>query len=164
MRKIRNMKNLVDYFALKEKTISVMESCTGGRICNEITNIPGASDVIKFGAVTYSNEYKIKMGVKSKTINKYSVYSMQVAEEMSRVIANYADANYGIGVTGKLNMLDKRNYRSSDTNNSTAYLSIYDRDNDKYYQKTIKVESDSRIINKKKVVKAILKSFNDILD
>ena len=46
------------------KTISTMESCTGGALVNEITNIPGASEVIMFSAVTYSNEYKIKMGVK----------------------------------------------------------------------------------------------------
>lgn len=43
-----------------------MESCTGGALVNAITNIPGASEVLKFSAVTYSNEYKIKLGVDSK--------------------------------------------------------------------------------------------------
>ena len=38
------------------KTISTMESCTGGRVASEITNISGASDILKFSAVTYSSE------------------------------------------------------------------------------------------------------------
>ncbi len=60
------------------KTISTMESCTGGRVASEITNISGASDILKFSAVTYSSEYKIKMGVLSETIEKYTVYSPNV--------------------------------------------------------------------------------------
>ena len=52
------------------KTIATMESCTGGAVANEITNIPGASEILKFSAVTYSNEYKIKMGVSEDIINE----------------------------------------------------------------------------------------------
>ena len=58
-----------------------MESCTGGGMANAITNIAGSSDVLKFSAVTYSNEFKIKMGVNKSTIDKFSVYSMEVARE-----------------------------------------------------------------------------------
>lgn len=45
-----------------------MESCTGGGVANAITNIEGSSRVFMFGAVTYSNEYKIKMGVNRNII------------------------------------------------------------------------------------------------
>ncbi len=71
--------------------IATMESCTGGGVANAITNIPGASEVLKFSAVTYSNEYKIKMGVNKSIINEYSVYSMEVADEMSKKISEFAN-------------------------------------------------------------------------
>ena len=53
--------NIVNKLIETEKTISTMESCTGGYIANCITNIPGASEILKFSAVTYSNEFKIKI-------------------------------------------------------------------------------------------------------
>ena len=61
----------VDKLIEKKKTIGTMESCTGGGIADAITSVEGASLVLKFSAVTYSNEYKIKMGVKEETIEKY---------------------------------------------------------------------------------------------
>ena len=54
------MKEIVEKLIKLNKTISTMESCTGGYVANGITNIPGASSVFMFGAITYSNEYKIK--------------------------------------------------------------------------------------------------------
>ena len=60
-----------------KKTISTMESCSGGALANAITNIPDASKIFRFGAVTYSNEYKIKMGVSKDIIDTYSVYSKE---------------------------------------------------------------------------------------
>ena len=68
------LKELVEKLLDLGKTISTMESCTGGGVANAITNIAGASEVLKFSAVTYSNEFKIKMGVSSEIIDKYSVY------------------------------------------------------------------------------------------
>lgn len=78
--------------------IGVMESCTGGAIANSITNIPGVSDVFKEGKITYSDESKIKAGVNKEIIKKYGVYSIEVAEEMSKKIKG----EVGIGVTGNL--------------------------------------------------------------
>ena len=66
-----------------------MESCTGGGVANAITNCEGASEILKFSAVTYSNEYKIKMGVSSEVIDKYTVYSMETADEMSKNITKF---------------------------------------------------------------------------
>ena len=56
-----NLREIIKILTEKNKTISTMESCTGGGVANAITNIEGASEVLKFSAVTYSNEYKIKM-------------------------------------------------------------------------------------------------------
>ena len=55
-----NMEEIIKKLTELSKTIATMESCTGGAVANSITNIEGASLVFKFGAVTYSNEYKIK--------------------------------------------------------------------------------------------------------
>ena len=82
------MKQIIDLLKEKNKTISTMESCTGGGVANAITNIEGASEVLRYSAVTYSNEYKIKMGVDEKVIDKYSVYSMETAIEMAKNISN----------------------------------------------------------------------------
>ena len=77
------MKREIEKLKQKNKTISTLESCTGGGVAIVITNLVGASVVLKFSAVTYSNEYKIKMGVSKDVINKYSVYSIETAREMS---------------------------------------------------------------------------------
>lgn len=138
-----------------------MESCTGGAIANEITNMEGASSVIKFSAVTYSNEYKIKMGVNAKTISKYTVYSKETANEMSKVITDFANSNYGIGITGKLNRVDKSNLYGED---NIVYISIYDKENDVYYNERLKVKSKNRKDNKSIVVNKVIDMIISILE
>lgn len=134
------------------KTISTMESCTGGGVANAITNVEGSSDVLKFSAVTYSNEFKIKMGVSGEVIDKYSVYSMETANEMSKNISLFTDSNYGVGITGKINRIDKNNLYGE---NNIIYISIYDRDNDKYYNKEVKAIAAIREENKRLIIKII---------
>jgi len=116
------METVVTKLKELKKTISTMESCTGGAVVNAITNIPGASEVIKFSAITYSNEYKIKMGVDKHTIDTYTVYSIQVANEMSKTISAFTNSDYGIGITGKLNKMDNNNPYGLD---NLVYISIY---------------------------------------
>ena len=122
-----------------------MESCTGGEIASTITNIEGASNVFEFSAVTYSNEYKIKLGVDSKIIDKYTVYSIETADEMSKVISNYTNSNYGVGITGKLSRPDINNPYGED---NLVFVSIYNKDNNKYYHKELKVDKITREENK----------------
>ena len=86
----------------QNKTISFMESCTGGFLANEITNVSGASNVLKVSVVTYSNKYKMKFGVTKNTLEKYTVYSMETAKEMAKNISDFAASSFGIGVTGEL--------------------------------------------------------------
>ena len=154
------MKQIVDKLKEKNKTISTMESCTGGGVANSITNIEGASEVLRFSAVTYSNKYKIKMGVSSDIIEKYSVYSIETAREMSKNISNFSNSNYGIGLTGKLNRADINNLYGSD---NTVYISIYDKDNDKYYDYDLLVTQTSREENKKIVIDFIKEKLLEIL-
>lgn len=160
MKKIKTMKSLVKYLIENNKKISTMESCTGGEIASTITNIEGASNVFEFSAVTYSNEYKIKMGVNKEVINKYSVYSIETANEMSKTISKYTNANYSIGVTGQLKRKDHNNKTNED---NKIYISIYNKDNDTYLGKIIIADKLTRKANKKKVVKTIIQMFNNIL-
>lgn len=154
------MKRIVEKLKEKSKTISTMESCTGGGVANSITNIEGASEVLKFSAVTYSNEFKIKMGVSSDIIDKYSVYSIETAMEMSKNISNFTNSNYGIGITGKLNRVDKSNLFGSD---NTVYISIYDKDNNKFYNYNINVDKKSRKENKELVINLVIEKMLEML-
>ncbi len=131
------------------KTLSCMESCTGGGLANQITNIDGASEVFKFSAVTYCNEYKVKMGVPEHIINMYGVYSIEVAREMAKAISKFSNSDYGIGVTGTLNCPDRENPSDSD---NTVYISIYDKDNNISLDSNINVTSNYREDNKNIVI------------
>jgi nicotinamide-nucleotide amidase len=95
----QKIKKILEVLRKRGWYIGVMESCTGGAMANCITNIPGASDVFKYGLVTYSDEAKIKAGVEEKIIKKFGVYSIETAEEMARKIVG----NVGVGITGKMN-------------------------------------------------------------
>lgn len=148
------MFDVVKILTQRKETIATMESCSGGAIVNSITNIPGASEVLKFSAVTYANEFKIKMGVLKETIDKYSVYSMAVAKEMSKNISLFANSTYGIGITGKINREDP--YNKSGENNK-IFISIYNKNNDSYNTFSLIAKDADRISNKDYIVEEIAK-------
>ena len=154
------MKEIIEKLTNLNKTISTMESCTGGGIANAITNIEGASEVFKFTAVTYSNEYKIKMGVDKNIIDEYSVYSMETANEMSKNISKLTNSNYGVGITGKLNRVDRFNPYGLD---NVVYISIYDKDNNKYYNSIVEAKLSTRKDNKELVINEVIKLLNEII-
>lgn len=154
------MKEIVELLIKKHKTIATMESCTGGFIASSITDIEGASEVLSFSAVTYSNEYKIKLGVSAKTIDTYSVYSMNVAREMAKNISEFAQSDYGIGITGKINRKDENNLFGDD---NKIFYSIYDKENDKFYDYTLKAIDDTRFNNKVMIKNEIAESLLNVL-
>ena len=66
-------------------TIGTVESATGGRIADKITNVSGSSDYFKGSVVAYSNEAKIDIvGVKKETVENYGTVSSQTAMEMAQ--------------------------------------------------------------------------------
>lgn len=154
------MKQIVEKLKENNKTISTMESCTGGGVANAITNIEGASEVLKFSAVTYSNIFKIKMGVSEDIIKTYSVYSIETAREMSKNISIFSNSNYGVGITGKLNRVDTNNLYGDD---NVVYVSIYDKDTDEYYDYNIKVLNKSRAENKDIVISLVKEKLLEII-
>ena len=93
------------------------------------------------------------MGINKKTIDKYTVYSKEVANEMSKCITDYTESDYGIGVTGKLNRVDKFNPYGED---NIVYISIYSKNKDKYYNATVECTESSRKDNKELVINTIV--------
>ena len=154
------MKEIIEILTKNNQTISTMESCTGGGVANAITNIEGASEVLKYSAVTYSNEFKIKMGVSPEVIDKYTVYSKEVADEMSKAISNFTNSDYGVGITGKLNRVDRFNPYGED---NIVYISIYNKNNNKFYNETIKCTKETRKDNKELVIYKIIECLKELI-
>jgi len=111
--------SIVKSLIKEEKTIVTMESCTGGGLANQITNIEGASEVLKESYVSYCNEAKIKFGVPKEVIKKYTVYSAETAEAMAKAASNNAKSNIGVGITGQLGRIDP--YNPGAKNNQVWY-------------------------------------------
>ena len=155
------MKEIIELLKKKGLTISTMESCTGGGVVNALTNVPGASEVLQFSAVTYSNEYKVKMGVSKEIIDKYSVYSIETAKEMALNISKFTNSSLGVGVTGKLYRVDENNLVGD---NNKVFISIYDSLNDEYFNKEIIVQDIPREKNKELIINTIKELLLDILN
>ena len=100
------------------------------------------------------------MGVSNDIIKTYTVYSIETAKEMSKSICDFADSDYGIGITGKLNRVDKNNLHGED---NIVYYSIYDRNNNMYYNNSIIVNKDSRSKNKDLVISLIMEKIISII-
>ncbi len=85
----------------KQITIAIAESCTGGLIASRLTDIPGSSAYMTLGAVTYSNEAKIKiLNVNKETIEQYGAVSQQVARQMAEGVRQIHQTDIGISTTG----------------------------------------------------------------
>ena len=83
------------------KTLSIAESLTGGLLSSRFTSISGASNYFKGSVVAYSSSIKENiLGVKPETIEKYSVVSSNVANEMALEIKKKLDTDYSISTTG----------------------------------------------------------------
>lgn len=77
------------------------ESCTGGLICGLLTEIPGSSDVVERGFVTYSNEAKADLlGVPSALIQEHGAVSEVVARAMAKGALQHSNAQIAVAVTG----------------------------------------------------------------
>ncbi len=90
-----------DFLRHKRWTLSIAESCTGGLICDRITDVSGSSDYFMGGIVTYSNESQSKyLGVPSNDIKNYGAVSPQVAKKMAQGIRKTFKTTFGLSTTG----------------------------------------------------------------
>jgi PncC family amidohydrolase len=82
-------------------TVSIAESCTGGLVCDRITDVPGSSDYFEGGMVNYSNESKEKhLGVPLDDIKRYGAVSSQVAKKMAQGVRKTFSTTFGLSTTG----------------------------------------------------------------
>jgi nicotinamide-nucleotide amidase len=89
------------YLGLRQATLAVAESCTGGMIAERITSVPGSSRSFLGGAVVYSNELKTAFaGVPPNLIVECGAVSREVAEALAFGIRRNTGATLGVGVTG----------------------------------------------------------------
>ena len=81
--------------------IATAESCTGGLIAATLTEVPGSSDVVDRGFVTYSNAAKIEMlGIRPATLKAFGAVSEEIAAEMAAGALARSRAAVAIAVTG----------------------------------------------------------------
>ncbi len=81
--------------------LATAESCTGGLIIGALTDIPGSSDVVDRGFVTYSNAAKVEMlGVSQETLDAHGAVSAETAGEMAAGALARSKASIALAVTG----------------------------------------------------------------
>ncbi len=81
--------------------IATAESCTGGMVAAALTDIPGSSDVVERGFVTYSNQSKIDLlGIKEITLETHGAVSEDIAQEMACGALARSQAGLSIAITG----------------------------------------------------------------
>lgn len=89
------------YLVMRQKTVAVAESCTGGLLSERLTRVPGSSNFFLGGVVCYSNEMKIKLaGVVAALIENNGAVSKPVAQALAEGIRKRAGASIGVGITG----------------------------------------------------------------
>jgi PncC family amidohydrolase len=85
----------------RKQTLALAESCTGGFIANQITNVPGASEIFLGGIVAYSNAVKQKfLGVRAEILKQHGAVSEAIAREMAAGARKKFGADFAIAVTG----------------------------------------------------------------
>lgn len=87
--------------AAQGKTLATAESCTGGKIAQMITSVPGASAYFKGSVVSYSNSAKTTvLGIEDDFIQKHEVVSAEVAVAMATKVKQLLQTDYAIATTG----------------------------------------------------------------
>jgi PncC family amidohydrolase len=85
----------------KGLTVSVAESCTGGRLVDRITDVPGSSDYFLGGVISYSNAAKEDLlGVERAVLASKGAVSREVALQMASGVRRRLRTDIGVGVTG----------------------------------------------------------------
>lgn len=151
------LREVLDKMTKEHHTLATMESCTGGGVSSVITNIPGASEVFHYGVVAYTNEYKVKMGVDPRIIDRFGVYSLETSKAMAKAICLLTGSDIGIGVSGNLN-LDL----PEEEKGGIVYFSIYQLVEKKFYSKVVTITKPKREESKKSIINVIIDTLHSI--
>jgi len=137
---------------LKERglTISVAESCTGGNICNLLTNFSGSSNYLERGVVVYSNAAKVELlNVDEDVITQQGAVSREVAVQMAEGVKSISGTDMGLSITGILGPTGG----SAEKPVGTVFIGLCDQ-TQCYVQKFN--FGDDRILNKQRATQAAL--------
>jgi nicotinamide-nucleotide amidase len=101
-RKGETIEQIVSYLLqMRDLTLAVAESCTGGLLAERITSLSGSSRYFLGGAVVYSNELKTQFAnVPKALIDQHGAVSREVAASMAEGIRKRCLSSYGVGITG----------------------------------------------------------------
>lgn len=95
---------LIQQFQNEDRFLALAESCTGGMLCERITAVPGASNMLLEGIVCYSNASKsMRLGVDPEIIEEHGAVSEETAIEMAKgayIVPNITDALSITGIAG----------------------------------------------------------------
>lgn len=93
--------SIVEFLKKNKLTVATAESCTGGMVAARLVNVPGVSDCLKVGYITYADKAKRKLlGVRKGLLKKKGAVSYEVAEEMAKGAALFSKADVTIATTG----------------------------------------------------------------
>ncbi len=97
-----SLEKVVGYLlSMGGSTLSVAESCTGGRVGWRLTRVPGSSDYFKGGVIAYSDDLKQRLlGIKAAVLKKHGAVSEETALMMARGVREKCATDYGLAITG----------------------------------------------------------------
>ena len=94
-------KKTINHLIIKNISISVAESCTGGQLSKYFTDYPGVSKIFNMGLITYSNNAKsMLLNISPAIINKYGAVSEKIAFLMTKNLSKYSKSKLCISTTG----------------------------------------------------------------
>src|SRR5713226_6669608 len=94
-------RRVLDACRAKNLKLAVAESCTGGLVAAALTEIPGSSDVLDRGFVTYSNAAKQAMlGVPASILERHGAVSRETADAMAAGALAMSNADLSVAITG----------------------------------------------------------------
>jgi nicotinamide-nucleotide amidase len=89
------------YLVMKQKTVAVAESCTGGLVAERLTRVPGSSNFFLGGVVAYSNDLKTRLvGVPAELIAVEGAVSKPVAQALAEGVRRRTGASIGVSISG----------------------------------------------------------------
>ncbi len=97
-----SLEQIVSYWLqMRNATLAVAESCTGGLLSERITSISGSSRYFLGGAIVYSNQLKTELaGVPEDMIHRHGAVSREVAAALAEGIRYRCESTLGVGITG----------------------------------------------------------------
>ncbi len=97
-----SLEQIVGYWLqMRNATLAVAESCTGGMLGERITSVSGSSRYFAGGAIVYSNAVKTDLaGVPADMIERHGAVSREVAAALAEGIRYRCEATFGVGITG----------------------------------------------------------------